>query len=222
MADFTQLADQIDIVKTKIDELSTQTLTSEQIMYVAQTLQTLANQLGIDDIIDATANAVATVEQAGVDTIAIVEGTTNGAAVVALQDSYDELNLLYTNIEPRTTSLEQTIALQESNIATAVAQALSVKQNDWQTITTLENNLLLNKDRVFVNAPGAILTLPPGPSYGDQVLIIDASGVASTTPFLVERSGELIQGLDEDLDFNVSNQSLLLVFAGSELGWRIV
>lgn len=222
MADFTQLSDQIDIIKAKIDELTTQTLTSEQILYVAQTLQTLANQLGIDDIISATASAVATVEQAGVDTIAIVEGTTNGAAVISLQSSYDELNLLYTNIEPRTTSLEQTISLQESSIATAVAQALSVRQNDWKTITTLENNLLVNKDRVFVNAPGGILTLPPGPSYGDQVLVVDISGVASTTPFLIERSNELILGDAADLTFNVSNQALTLIFAGADFGWRVL
>lgn len=222
MADFTQLADQIVIIKAKIDELTSQTLTSEQILYVSQTLQTLANQLGIDDIIAATAQAVSNVEQAGVDTIAVVEGTANGTAVSNLQTSYDDLNLLYQNIEPRTTSLESLSTQQESSIATAVSQALSVKQNDWREITSLADNLLLNKDRIFVNAPDGILTLPPGPNVGDQVYLVDVSGVASTQPFLVERSGEFIQGLDDDLTFNVSDQALLLVYAGSSLGWRIL
>lgn len=221
MPDFSTLQTQVNILKLQIDALNTSTLNAEQILYLSQTLATLANTLGVDDIIAATAAAVADVEQAGVDTIAIVEGTANGALVVDLQDSYETLQAAYDNIDPRVTSLEALSTAQESAIATAAASAAAVAVNPWTLVTESRN--IFDKDRLFVVPDNNLtLTLPPGPNIGATIEIVDVAGTSATTNFIIERSLQLIQGLEEDLVFNVNGQAIKLVFSGETYGWRIV
>lgn len=221
MPDFSTLQTQVNILKLQIDALNTSTLNPEQILYLSQTLATLANTLGVDDIIAATASAVADVEAAGVETIAIVEGTANGALVVDLQDSYNTLQASYDNINPRVTSLEALSSSQESAIATASAAAAAVALNPWTTVTESRN--IFDKDRLFVVPDaGLVLTLPPGPNIGATIEIVDVAGTSGTTNFTIERSLQLIQGLEEDLVFNVNGQAIKLVYSGESYGWRIV
>lgn len=221
MPDFSTLQTQVNILKLQIDALNTSTLNAEQILYLSQTLATLANTLGVDDIIAATASAVADVEQAGVDTIAIVEGTANGALVVDLQDSYETLQAAYDNIDPRVTSLEALSTSQESAIASASAAAAAVALSPWETVTASRN--IFDKDRLFVvPVAGMTLTLPPGPNFGAVIEIVDVAGTSATTNFTIERSLQKIQGLEEDLVFNVNGQAIKLVYSGATYGWRIV
>lgn len=221
MPDFSTLQTQVNILKQQIDALNTSTLNAEQILYLSQTLATLANTLGVDDIIAATASAVAEVEQAGIDTIAVVEGTANGALVVQLQDSYDTLQASYDNINPRVTSLEALSTAQESAIATASAAAAAVALNPWQVVTESRN--VFEKDRLFVvPAADLVLTLPPGPNVGGTIEIVDVAGTSATTNFTIARSLQKIQGLEEDLVFNVNGQAIKLVYSGATYGWRIV
>lgn len=221
MPDFSTLQTQVNILKLQIDALNTSTLNAEQILYLSQTLATLANTLGVDDIIAATAAAVADVEQAGVDTIAVVEGTANGALVVDLQDSYNTLQAAYNNINPRVTSLEALSTAQESAIATASASAAAVALSPWTVVTESRN--IFDKDRLFVvPAQGLVLTLPPGPNIGATIEIVDVAGTSGSISFTIERSLQLIQGLEEDLTFNVNGQAIKLVYSGETYGWRIV
>lgn len=223
MPNFNTLETQIDTIKAKIDALTSSALTAEEILYVSQTISTLAKALGIDDIVDATADAITQVQAAGTATIAIVEGTANGAAVVDLQDSYDTLQASYDNIEPRVDSLEALISLQEANIATASSLAADAGYNPWEVINS--DKLLVNKDRVFVipNALAAItLTLPAGPNVGNIIEIVDVAGTSGTTNFTVARNGEKIQGLEENLIFNANGAAIKLVYSGATYGWRII
>jgi hypothetical protein len=221
MPDFSTLESQVNILKLQIDALNTSTLNAEQILYLSQTLATLANALGVDDVIAATAAAVAEVEAAGLATVEVVEGTANGAVVTNLISAYDTLQASFNNINPRVTSLEALSTAQESSIATAAAAAAAVSLNPWEVVTESRN--LFNKDRVFVVPDFDMeLALPPGPNIGAVVEIVDVAGTAETIPFTVLRSNSLIQGIDEDLEFNVNSQALKLVYAGSDYGWRIV
>jgi hypothetical protein len=56
--DYSTLNDEIAVLKSKIDGLTSQTLTAESIMYVAESLTILGELLGVKDIVGATAAAI--------------------------------------------------------------------------------------------------------------------------------------------------------------------
>jgi hypothetical protein len=225
-ANYATLSNQIETIKTKINALTSTTLNAEQILYVSKSLLTLSEALGVEDVVEATADAIERIEDAGIATITLVNGTANGVALSNLSNKYTALQATYDNINPRVTSLEGVITNQESNIATASALAASAGYNAWQVLTA--SKLLVNRDRVFVNTAagqggvgGLTLTLPAGPSLGFVVEIVDISGTASTNFFTIARNGERIQGVEEDLIFNVNNKAMKLIYSNTAKGWRI-
>ena len=225
-ANYATLSNQIETIKTKINALTSTSLNAEQILYVSKSLLILSEALGVEDVVEATADAIDRIEDAGQATITLVNGTANGTALSSLSSKYTTLQATYDNINPRVTSLEGVITNQESNIATASALAASAGYNAWQVLTA--SKLLVNRDRVFVNTAagqggvgGLTLTLPAGPSLGFVVEIVDISGTASTNFFTVARNGELIQGVAEDLIFNVNNKAMKLIYSNTAKGWRI-
>ena len=226
-ANYATLSNQIDTIKAKINALSSSTLNAEQILYLSKSLIILSEALGVEDIVDATANAITQIDNAGQATITLVSGTANGTAVSTLSSKYTTLQATYDNLNPRVTSLEGVITNQQSNIATASALAASAGYNAWQITTT--SRLLVNRDRFFVNTPagqggvgGLTLTLPGGPGIGSVIELVDISGNASTNFFTIARNGELIQGVAEDLIFNVNNKRILLVYSNTAKGWRVM
>jgi len=66
------------------------------------------------------------------------------------------------------------------------------------------------------------LTLPANPSAGDRVNLIDAAGQCGTTKAIIARNGNKIANLAEDLDFDIKNASLELIYTGSSYGWSIL
>jgi hypothetical protein len=225
-ANYATLSNQIETIKTKINALTSTTLNAEQILYVSKSLVTLSEALGVEDVVEATANAIERIDDAGAAAITLVSGTANGVAVSNLSSKYTALQATYDNINPRVTSLEGVITNQESNIATASALAASAGYNPWSVVTA--SKLLVNRDRVFINTPtgqggvgGLTLTLPAGPAIGHVVEIVDISGTASTNFFTIARNGELIQGVAEDLIFNVNNKAMKLIYSNTAKGWRI-
>ena len=225
-ANYATLSNQIETIKTKINALTSTSLNAEQILYVSKSLLILSEALGVEDVVEATADAIERIEDAGIATITLVNGTANGTALSSLSSKYTTLQATYDNINPRVTSLEGVITNQESNIATASALAASAGYNAWQVLTA--SKLLVNRDRVFVNTAagqggvgGLTLTLPAGPSLGFVVEIVDISGTAATNFFTVARNGELIQGVAEDLIFNVNNKAMKLIYSNTAKGWRI-
>jgi hypothetical protein len=219
--DYSTLNDEITVLKTKIDELTSQTLTAEDIMYVSESLTILAESLGVKDIVGATAAAIAELQVALADAIIVIGGTANGEAVADLQSAYDTLQAFYNNLEPRTSSLEGQINSQSSAIATASAQAAAASYPAWQIIS--QNYQAFAKDRLMVTpTTGLTITLPPGPLAGDIIEIIDIAGTAQTTNFTVIRSGEKIQGLEENLVFNVNGKRIKLLYTNTTYGWRII
>ena len=337
MPDFNSLSTQIDVIKAKIDALTASALTPEDILYVSETLATLANNLGVDDIVAATAYAVTQIQDAEIATVAVVEGTANGQVVSDLQDSYTTLQASYDNIEPRVNSVEGQLTLQQSDIATATLTALSVKLNDWQAV--IDDYLAVDRDRLFVDTKantspettsnvsmggagaglyatitfgsneafgvgdkftvdtlasdlnnieftitavydpnvtgsatfGAVveygysvaaehvatvnawmdqynleagsvapvetisyttlvptitaitITLPSAPDMGARVEVVDVSGDALNAPFTITKDpSDTIQGINDDVVFNIDNGSVVFVYAGSNYGWRII
>lgn len=224
MPDFTSLLNEIDVLKSRINALSSTTLNTEEILYLAESLNVIASALGVSDIAAATADAITQVQAAASATITVINGTANGAAVASLQADYVNLQATYDNIEPRVVSLEGAINTQTSAIASASAAAAQATYNVWELVQT--NKLAVNKDRLMVvpqAAPNQItITLPAGPLVGYEVEILDIAGTAGTTNFTIARSGEKIQGLSENLNFNVNGQHIKLLYTGATYGWRII
>lgn len=221
MPNYSTLNDEIAVLKSKIDALTSQTLTAEQIMYLSESLTILAESLGVKDIVGATAAAVTELNTARDAAIVVVNGTANGTAVSTLQSAYTTLQASYNNLAPRTTSLESQINSQSSAIATASAQAQNASYNNWQIISA--NYQAFAKDRLMVTpTAGLVITLPPGPVIGDVIEIIDIAGTAATTNFTVARSAERIQGLAENLVFNVNGKRVKLLYTNTTYGWRII
>lgn len=122
---------------------------------------------------------------------------------------------------------------QDPNAATDLAVATKRYADQRPTIVSSSTALvargasrtsgLTSTGNYFViPASGMTLTLPAAPVLGDEVVITDIAGTSFNTPFTVSRNGKLIQGLQEDLIFNVANQTVRLVFSNDTYGWRFM
>ena len=70
---------------------------------------------------------------------------------------------------------------------------------------------------------GAVtLTLPPGPSFGTEVRVIDGIGNASSNNITIGRNGERIMGADSDLIIDIDEAGIGLVYFNSLRGWRLI
>jgi len=65
------------------------------------------------------------------------------------------------------------------------------------------------------------LTLPTSPTAGDTVGITDANGTFGTNNLTIERNGQKIQGLEENLVVDMNNASFLLIYSGTTTGWKL-
>lgn len=66
------------------------------------------------------------------------------------------------------------------------------------------------------------VTLPANPSVGDRLNIIDAAGNCGTNKAVIARNGNKIANVAEDLDFDIRNTSVELIYTGPTYGWSIL
>lgn len=79
-----------------------------------------------------------------------------------------------------------------------------------------------SKNIVNVNGGAVTLTLPPGPSFGTEVRVIDGIGGASSNNITIDRNGERIMGADSDLIIDIDDAAVGLVYYNSLRGWRLI
>jgi hypothetical protein len=90
---------------------------------------------------------------------------------------------------------------------------------------TLTSSTTINSgERIFADATaGAFtITLPGTPSIGDTVQIIDVAGIFATNNVIVARNGRRIQNLAENLELNLNNAAITMIFSGDTYGWVFV
>lgn len=80
-----------------------------------------------------------------------------------------------------------------------------------------------NGDRLLLDSSvsGFSVNLPNTPQIGDHLSFVDAAGSCETNNVIIDRNGNKIMGLDEDMTINRDNASFDLVYYNSTYGWRI-
>ena len=84
------------------------------------------------------------------------------------------------------------------------------------------NITLVAGTRYFVDTSAArTLTLPASPSVGDDIVIIDATGTASTNNVTINSNGGKINGTIQNAIIDVDGAQASFTYTGSTYGWRI-
>ena len=77
-------------------------------------------------------------------------------------------------------------------------------------------------DIVLVDTTNAVsITLPPTPTRGDRVEIIDVTGEADEHNITLIRNGELLQTIDEDLIMDIGFSQVTLIYDNTTNGWHV-
>jgi hypothetical protein len=81
-----------------------------------------------------------------------------------------------------------------------------------------------NNDRIFVNTSGGQVTinLPNSPAVGDNVRFMDLKRNFSTNNLNINRNGNLIMGLAENMTSDVDGSAFQLVYSGATDGWLLL
>lgn len=85
------------------------------------------------------------------------------------------------------------------------------------TNATTGNGYLIN-----ASAGNITLTLPGNPSTGDIVAAVDIYNKSTTNTITLARNGSNIEGIAEDMVFDINGVGFILVYADSTRGWEIV
>ena len=221
MPDYTTLSTQIELFKDKVDALTSTTMDANDLVLLASALNALGSSLGVNDILQATIDRIAAIEAAKVAAIATINSSVNGDRLTDLETSQIDQESRLDNVENFVaTSLSDFSGL-ASQLNTINSQLAPNLPTTWKVITD-STYTIANKDRLLViPSAGQTVTLPITPTVGANVQIVDAVGTSATTSFTVLRNGSLINGVAEDLVFNVNGGNVTMVFAGSTYGWRV-
>jgi hypothetical protein len=220
MPDYSSLSDQISQFKTAATALmNSGTLDANDLALVGNSLNSIANALGVADINQAVVDSVASVEAARDAAITAFNSGTNGTRLTIAEADIDDLQARTTNIE----GFVDTNSAQYSTLQSTVSSlqtSLSTVPSQWEELAV--SATLLNNDRVFVTQGGITVTLPLNPSIGYAVHVVDATGTAASTNFTIARNSQKIMGLNEDLVVNVNGASALLTYVNATRGWVLV
>jgi len=69
---------------------------------------------------------------------------------------------------------------------------------------------------------GFTLTLPPAPTVGDEILLIDGQNSWATNNVSVSGGGQNIEGSATPLVLNISGQNIRIAYINSIKGWAII
>ena len=90
---------------------------------------------------------------------------------------------------------------------------------DGSSVVVAESN-----QRFLVNTQTGTSTiqLPGSPLVGDSITMLDLAGTFATNKLTVDRNGNDIMNLAEDMDVTTNHAGFTLVYTGVTNGWKLV
>jgi len=219
MPDYSSLTTQINQFKTAASALMTSdTLDANELQLVGAALNSIANTLGVADINNAVVDAVTSINASKDAAITAFNSGTNGTRLTEAESDIAVLEGKVTNIEGFVSTNSVQYSTLQSTVS-ALQTSLSTVPSSWKIVTA--NYTALNNERMFVNQGGITITLPLNPTLGYQVQLVDTTGAAATTNWVVGRNSQRIQGLAEDLVVNINGARMTLVYSDAVRGWTL-
>ena len=220
MPDYSSLSTQIGQFKTAATALMTNPndpLNANELQLVGAALNAMGNTLGVADINNSVVDGITSINAAKDTALAAFNGGTNGTRLTEAEADILDLQGRTTNIEgfvstngAQYTTLQSTVATLQASLSTVPAV--------WKIVSTAYT--AINNDRLLVQtSSGLVITLPQSPSTGFTVEFIDANGTAATTNFTIARNSQPIQGVAQNLVFNVSGAYIRLIYVDATRGW---
>ena len=92
----------------------------------------------------------------------------------------------------------------------------------WGAVGVSSNITLNNYTNYFVDTSTArTLTLPASPSLGWEIHVFDATGSSATNNITVLSNSLKINGSVQDLTIDQAYAGVVLIYTGSNYGWKV-
>jgi hypothetical protein len=219
MPDYSSLSTQITQFKTAATTLmNSGSLTSNDLQLVGAALNSMSNSLGVADVNNSVVDGQATINATKDAAITAFNTSTNGTRLTTAESNI-------TNLQGRVTNAEGFISTNGAQYTTlqstvsGLQASLSTVPSTWKIITATYT--ASNNDRLMVQAAtsGIVITLPLNPTTGYTVEFVDALGTAATTNFTIARNSQNIQGVAQNLVYNVNGSYIRLIYVDATRGW---
>jgi hypothetical protein len=140
----------------------------------------------------------------------VTEAPETGVQFARIDGSWSEVSTTETNWGAIQGTLTDQTDLED--------RLVSIENIKFNVTTTSINKTLEHTERCFVLLETKIVSLPLNPSVGDYCSV----GVLDFDDTVIDRNGELIMGVAENLTINKKNTSVTLAYVSSGQGWRII
>lgn len=99
------------------------------------------------------------------------------------------------------------------------SQLTGVSSGDTLPVSVISTNTNAVRSTIYILTSALTLTLPAAPAIGDWVRVANRSG---TTTCVLNRNGNNIMSLAENMTVDLPNAVLTLVYANATLGWTLI
>ena len=224
MPDYTTLSTQIELFKTKINTLTSQTVTAYDLTLMASALNTLAEALGVNDISALTNTSLDQITTAKTAAIAEINNSANGTSITNLQTTASATTTSLNSLSSRVTSVETINSTQTGLISAVESSAQNGGYATWVSVTA--GTVSAINGSAFLCFPVApndiIVTLPSSPATGAKVKIYDANGTSFVNNIRINTSGLSVQGVSGNIYLNKNWGKIELLYINATAGWMFV
>lgn len=129
-----------------------------------------------------------------------------------ITEMQNQLNVSISNM----TSLLNTEVLNMNNYVKRVSYTWIIKNENYTIANAFEAVACDTTNGAFT------ITLPLNPLLGDSIRILDASSNFNIHNITIDRNGQKIMGLDENMTLSTNNITCDFIFINNIFGWRLI